>query len=598
MSLVPQQKPSQSPTTPVSTNRRTTTIVIGVMLILGSMLGLEIYSSLQESQTIDEAVHLAAGFSYWKTGDFRINPEHPPLGKLLTAFPLLFTDARIPTEHPSWNEVNQWKFGEIFLYENTLSPDTLLLLGRLPVMLLSIGLGILIFMASRSIFGTAGGFLSLGLYAFDPNIIAHSRYITTDLSFSVAAFFVLLRFVSLIKTPSRKNAIWFSIALLIACLTKFSFLAFAVALVIAALVLKIRDRRHPALQLKKIGKALLIGIPISLLLVWALYGFDIRRPADDPRIAQLYVQRENAIANNLFNKDSALERFVIYDLGDRSKGIGKKADELARHAYPMYTFFRGAINVIGHSMSGQTSFLMGDVRDRGWWWYFPAAFGFKTPIPTLIAFGMTTILLVSWIIQRRPIDRRWIIFGLPPLLFFLLSFTSHLNLGWRHIMPIYPPLFVLAGSITTLRIRRARLTSYFIVTLFVGISAFTAFHIFPNYLGYFNEFAGDRGTNYKILRDSNLDWGQDLPKLRTYVNENNIAPLYVAYYGAARVESYIPGSLPLPTTDEIQTAGIPSGYIAISGERLYSLDDSYTWLQTKTPIDRLGSTLFIYRLTP
>ncbi|MBI3633852.1 MAG: glycosyltransferase family 39 protein, partial [Candidatus Vogelbacteria bacterium] len=433
-------------------------ITAAALLILAVMFAFEITSSRQESQTIDEAVHLAAGYSYWKTGDFRMNPEHPPLIKMLAAFPLLFTKATLPTHDPSWQKVDEWKFGEVFLYHNTLSPDTLLLLGRLPIMLLSLVLGWAIFRASGAMFGTVAGFLSLGLYAFDPNVIAHSRYVTTDLGFTALMFFSLLALQKLLAQPNRKHAVWFGLALFVTSLSKFSFPVLVVALLVLLAVLKALQPHHPALQWSRWGQGLLVAIPIALVATWAVYGFELRRPVDDPRVMYLYQQRQDLLGSKLLAEQSPWKRYVVTTLGDQTKGIGKTAAHLLTLRYPLYSFFRGSISVLGHSEIGQSSFVLGQFGNQGWWYYFPVAFFTKTPPLTLLMFlgsavGFVMLLIKtrherkSWLDGFRSLDRRWYLLGIPAVVYFGFSLFSHLDLGWRYLMPIYPPLFVMSGSV-------------------------------------------------------------------------------------------------------------------------------------------------------
>lgn len=582
-------------------------VIIGVLSILLAMFAIEVTTSRQESQTIDEAVHLSAGLSYWRTGDFRMNPEHPPLVKMLAALPLVFTKATLPLNDISWRNVDQWRFGSKFLYENRLSPDTLLLLGRLPIMLLSLVLGWFIFRTSRAMFGTAGGFLALGLYAFDPNIIAHSRLVTTDLGFSAMAFFTLVRLQRLWDAPTLRNTVWFSVMIFITGLTKFSIFAFCGALAVFFIIMKIREPRHAAVRAIHIIKTLAIGIPIALVVTWAVYGFDVRRPIDDPRVTLLYAQRQEAITSNALAHRSIVDRFVVNDLGDPTTPIGRVIDRLKDVRYPLYTYFRGAISVLGHSETGQTSFLLGQVRDLGWWYYFPVAFIAKTPLPTLAGFlgAMSIGCALLFAARRRSgkflealrtIDRRWLVYGVPPLAFFVISLFSHLNLGWRHIMPIYPPLFVLAGSLATVPLLGRRTPRWVLPSVFVAAALATELATYPNQIGYFSPLVGGGNNGKNIIRDSNLDWGQDLPKLRRYMETYHIASIHLSYYGSARAAAYIPNATPVPTTVEVVQQGRPSGYAAISIENLYAVDGRYRWLQSEKPIAKLGSSIFVFHL--
>jgi len=575
-------------------------IMLCVILLTG-MFVLQVSTAIQESQTIDEAVHLSAGLSYWQTGDFRLNPEHPPLIKMLAAIPLLFTQVTAPTNSILWQTWDQYPFGDLFLYHNALPPQTILFLGRLPIMLLSVLLGIWIFRMSREMFGDWGGVLSVGLYALEPGFIAHGHYVTTDLGFTAFAFLTLVRLTKLLDSPTRKNWVWFGVAMFVTGLSKYSAMAWLGAIIITLILLKFREPLHPALQFKKVFKKFLIVLPFIIIVTWAIYGFDIRRRADDPRVALLYSQRADYLATRPA-PTSVLEKFA-FDLGDRNSRLGKIVDRTASIPIPGYAFFRGFFTVIGHSIGGQGSYLLGQFGDKGWWYYFPIAYFSKTSTPTLIAFfavvgiGIATIFhqyqqKKSWRRMFLDADRRWLVFTLIPTIFFLTSMTSHLNLGWRHIMPIYPYIFVLAGSLTARQI----FPHYnAIIIALVGIVSMIIVQVktFPNEIGYFNSFAGGSKNGSNILMDSNLDWGQDLLKLTSFMKKNNLNSIPFIGYGYYDINAYLKADY-VPNNADIANGLIPHGFIAIGVGLLISSDTSHNWLLTYEPYERLGSGIYVY----
>ncbi|MBU2236257.1 glycosyltransferase family 39 protein, partial [Patescibacteria group bacterium] len=193
-----------------------------VVLLLAVMFFMEFTSALQESQTIDEGSHLSSGYTYVTTRDFRLNPEHPPLIKEVSALPLLFLPIEAPLDHISWTEQNQWEFGRQFLYNNTVDADLILLLGRLPIMLLSLLLGMFIYKWAARLWGQGTGLVALVLYVFEPNILAHSRYITTDLAATLFFFLAIYCLDKYFHTFSRKNLLQFIVVFAIAQFVKFS----------------------------------------------------------------------------------------------------------------------------------------------------------------------------------------------------------------------------------------------------------------------------------------------------------------------------------------------------------------------------------------
>lgn len=580
--------------------------VVWCVVVLTAMFSIQFGTARQESQTMDEAVHLSAGFSYLKTRDFRLNPEHPPLIKLIAALPLLFTHATLPTNDSSWWRWDQYLFGDVFLYQNTLAPQTLLLLGRLPIMLLSVLLGVWIFRASRELFGPWGGALSVTLYALDPGFIAHGHYITTDLGFTAFAFLTVVRLVKLLDAPNRRNAIWFGLALLLAGLSKFSGLAFVLAIIITLGLFKLREHHHPALRFRRMMKAVLIALPFAAIVIWTIYGFDVRRRADDPRIAQLYAQRADYLTKHDPSTLSPLLRFVLFTVGNANQQNGSWLERTSHLPIPGYAFFRGLITVVGHSVGGQQSYLLGEYRDLGWWYYFPIAFLTKTPLPTLAAGSAIVVIVMVAAIRRRRAgatlrelarlgSRPWLLFLTVPSIFFLISMSSHLNLGWRHIMPVYPFLFVLAGVLTTPAVfpdgrwRRS-------VPLTLGLAmVFIQVRTYPNEIGYFNALAGGSWNGPDVLLDSNLDWGQDVFKLGPFLRQHQLESIPFLGYGRVPAERYAKVTH-LPTTAEVAAAGSVHGFVAISVGQLMRKDGEYGWLRPLKPYAILGSGIYVYHL--
>jgi hypothetical protein len=156
-------------------------------LLLATMAALQVSSVVQESQTYDEAVYISAGYSYWKTGDFRLNPEHPPLAKLLVSAPLLFIGVTLPLRDPAWQKADQYAFGAQFLYHNRISADAILLRARCVTIVLTVLFGLTVFFWVKRRAGPVAALVALGLFTFDPNLLAHGRYATNDLA--LAFFF-------------------------------------------------------------------------------------------------------------------------------------------------------------------------------------------------------------------------------------------------------------------------------------------------------------------------------------------------------------------------------------------------------------------------
>src|SRR4029077_143479 len=174
-------------------------------LLLSVMGMVQVLSALRESQTWDEAFELGAGYNYWKTGVYRFNLEQPPVGKLISSFPLLFFNLSIPVDHPSYTKPDDVEFGHEFLYRNRLPADRILFTGRLGTITLTLFFGLTLALWSRKKFGDQSALLALTLFAFDPNLIAHGRYATTDLAAAAFIFLACITWIAFLEKPGKSR---------------------------------------------------------------------------------------------------------------------------------------------------------------------------------------------------------------------------------------------------------------------------------------------------------------------------------------------------------------------------------------------------------
>jgi len=172
--------------------RRSALFIASLVAIVAVMLALQVASIVQESQTFDEGANLSAGYSYWKTGDYRMNREHPPLGKLLVSLPLLVLNPVLPTGDSAWATGDELAFGRAFLYHNQLPAGELLFAGRLVTIALTAVLAVTLALWVRRRAGPLAALVALLLLAFDPNILANGRYVTDDLAVTLFAFLAVI----------------------------------------------------------------------------------------------------------------------------------------------------------------------------------------------------------------------------------------------------------------------------------------------------------------------------------------------------------------------------------------------------------------------
>jgi len=481
------------------------------------------------------------------------------LTKYLAAVPLLFLQPELDTAHPAWQTTNQWEMASDFLYNNTVPADTLLFWGRLPTMLLSILLGWLIFVWAKKLFGPKAGLLALIFYVFSPNILAHSRLITSDLAitfFWLLNFFVLQRYLA---KPTGKNLIFFSIVTGLTLLTKFSALLIIPIIIIILLLRFRRDSQTFSLQqfLLTIFSLFVFGI----FIIWAGYGFELIRIKDDP--------------------------YIIHNLGTAAAHL-----PFFNLPIPFYHYWVGLIKVFSHSAYGQDTFLFGQYALQGWWYYFPLAFLLKTPLTTIFLALTVKIAGLKWWLKNRKakqIPFFYYLLIIPPLLYFVYTLLSNLNLGLRHLLIIFPFIFILISQVINWPFLKKKAGQVLLIAL-IAFYLYSSINIFPHYLAYFNEAVGGpiQGPNY--LLDSNLDWGQDYKTLRTYLDEKNITEYYFNNVNSAQAQYYLPKAKEIPTQDHLTI-----NYLAVTVNSLYAENSQYAWLKEYQPVARIGYSIYLYK---
>ncbi len=543
-----------------------------VLLAAGLLLfaGQAALSSPRKSAAFDEEYHVAAGYAYLKTGDFRMSLSHPPLINALSAIPLLFRDdVNLPLDHPAWAESDYFNFADVFLWQAQADPQSILEWARWPVIALGAILAAALFWWTREMAGAWAGWIALVLAVFDPNLIANSRLVTTDLGLTVFLFLTMWWLWCWRETPSRKNLVLTGIFAGLTMASKFTGLLVwpMIGLIVVIWRLEIRDWRSRR-NLQSLISNLLFMFLVSFLTLWAVYRFDVS-PYPGTAIP-------------------LPASFYPYSLWDTFMGI---------EAQP------------------KTSFLLGQTSPRGWWYYFPVALAVKTSLPLLILTVWGTAVFL-----RRKGWRYAAILWLPPLLFLALAMTGRITIGYRHILPVVPFLIMLAAQagrrleIGDWRFRRPNLQSpianLFFLLLLLWHAAGTL-RLFPHQEAFFNELAGGPEGGGRILVDSNIDWGQDLILLRELLVEKGVEDVYLGYFGAAVPETYnilykpIPGFLRQTAGPEINAYNPytpPPGWYAISQTSLQLglLEQNvamYAFFRDREPVARAGYSINLYEVT-
>ena len=539
--------------------------LLAVLLIVVFVLQVQA-ASPQKSAAFDEQYHLAAGYSYLRTGDFRMATTHPPLAGMLAALPLLTRDdINLPLDHPTWEAGNRFDFSDVFLWYANEDPQDLLIPARAAITVLGVILLMVLLLWTRRLFGMSAALLVLTLAAFDPNLIANARVVTTDLALTTFLLLATWRLWAWLRAGRWVDLLMLGLFGGLAMATKYNALLFWPIALAIALLYPVTGSSWWRVTVRRLGALLLAGL-VGVFVVWGIYRFDfgalqaIAFPLPVP--APFYWDR------------------LWLTLTDILDETAVKPD-----------------------------FLLGQVSSGGWWYYFPVAIGVKTPLPSLLFFLAGLAALVRWGGWRRH-AALWV----PPLAFLVLGLTGILTIGYRHLLSAVPFALLLAGN--SLRWGRGVRRSWIpatVIGVLVAWLVFGSLRVWPHQEAYFNELAGDWRNWSNILVDSNLDWGQDLPALRTTMDELGIDRVNLGYFGKAAPEKYGVRYSPLPgylrfmvgrETDAYNPYTPPPGWYAISATslRLGTLQpetvDMYAFFRPLTPDARAGYSIYLYHVEP
>jgi dolichyl-phosphate-mannose-protein mannosyltransferase len=533
----------------------------------------------EKSNTCDEIIHLASGCSYWLNNDYRLQPENGNLPQRWHALPIVLSGlCHLPgPEHPGWKDSSAWQIGEAMFFGPESDPDLMLSRGRAIAALLGVGVCLTVFLWSRRLFGFGGGMLSLTLAVFCPALLAHGPLMTSDacltlfLLLSVWVTWELLHEV----TPLRLAGGMVAIAGLF--LSKMSApLIFPMAGAMVAIRLwsgrplqtRFAGRRweltHRHQQLAAAFAVTAICGLFAYGAVWSAYGFRYSSFAEGP------------LTDARLHKLSDISTACSVIPGRSGQIIAWMADkELLPEAY-LY----GTAYVLAHLK--RVAFLNGEYSIAGWRRYFPYCFAVKTPLALFGLLLLSGFALAGHRATDKPDARnatclRW--YDLTPLAVLLVVFwasaiQSTFNIGYRHILPVYPALYIACGAAANCLRTPPRSVRIAVVGMLVLFAA-DSLAVYPNYLTYFNPLV-PRGQAYQHLVDSNLDWGQDLPGLARWLDSHNSGPdklpVYLAYFGNGQPGHYGIDAQSLPPTDAIhQQSSFAPGLYCISATTLQAV---------------------------
>jgi Dolichyl-phosphate-mannose-protein mannosyltransferase len=506
------------------------------------------------SITWDEDDHIYAGYMSWKHGDFGLNPEHPPLLKLLATAPLLHLPLKMPALQNRFFKLEAFLGGKEFLFQN--DANTILFRARMAASLLSLLLMVMVFLAAREMFGRVAAFIALGLLAFDPTVLAHGAVVGTDMALSCFLFAAIYAFYRYAKAPSAWRLIVAGVATGFALASKHSaILAFPMLLLLGICEVlrrgesgkKVPERRSQ--RVLRMATALIVLTVIAVGVLWAFYGFRYQaRPAGlelNPPLAE-YIQGLSRPRDIWVLKTAAHWRLLpesyIYGLAD------------VRYMADFYS-----------------TYVLGRDYPKGQWFYFPVAFAVKSSLTFLIMLAMAVWTIAS---GRLRMWREILFLTVPPAVHFAVAMGSGMNIGVRHILPVYIFLAVLIAGASANLVAENRRWVYVVVALLL-FQAISVTRAYPAYIAYANELWGGPSQTHLLLSDSSADWGQQLKSTKRYLDQHGIKDCWFIYFAEGVVDYRYYGipCKPLPTADSFWVGEPAEAPPAIDGVVLISAGD-------------------------
>lgn len=498
-----------------------------VFIVFAGVHGLlAIYSSVNKSMTMDEGIHLTGGVSFNAYNDYRIVPETGNVPRRLAAIPAMLVQSTRPsTDDTFWKTGNGWRTSDLFIYRDLQEPMWTIFLGRCLILLFNIGILFGVFKWSASLWGERGSYFSLVFAALSPSLIAHGSIITSDAAATALYFLSCFTIWLLFNKVSLKHFIYSGLCAGLLCLSKFT-CVLLVPYILCMIAYKVASPNPLKLKLWGISNRLskkshklmtLAGCSLALGIfmcfsIWLGYGF--RYSGLNPALPE------------------GQYRVSWTELDTQSGFVGEVVGEMREHKMLPEAFLYGFLHTYVHSKS-RSNYFFGEHDSEGSWLFFPFLFATKTPIPTLIALVLSLFLLINKRLKKELDWDRLVPIIVAPAILAVVAVSSNLNIGHRHILPIYPFLFVLIGVVGAelFLTKKGRWINYsFVLLLAIG-------HVntYPNYLSFFNGLIGGPRNAHHYVIDSSIDWGQDIGRLSDWLNHHNKenTPEYYALFTQA-----------------------------------------------------------------
>ena len=575
-------------------------LIAGIIIVSATILAFA--SVWNDSPVVDEIPHIGAGYSYVVQHSYQFNPEHPPLAKDLAGLALLplrlNQTAFGKSYQANWpTDVNgQWNFGRALIFQTGNDAITLVRVAKLPMLLFFIVSAWMIFIWTKRLFSDKVALLATFLFSFAPTVIAHSRLVTTDIALLAGIMISLYFFVYYLEQQNSKNFWFASIALGFGLLTKFSAFLILPLLVFLALVWAYAHQQKLSGMIRLAWKSVLIIIAGFLFVVGPIY--------------QLH------LLNYSGQKQKTDATVILGSYGNRlfADPVIWASDKPVLRPFAQYGL--GVLMIFQRNVGGNQTYFLGNVYQVAVKSYFPIVYALKEPIPFLILLILAIMGFFKYFHSREQHLKYWVrnhfsevalFFWI--LLYWAISINANLNIGIRHLLPVYGATAILvAGQISVIYEHiKAKKAYLAFVGVMCGWLLAETIMVFPYYLTYFNEFAGGPAGGHRYVVDSNLDWGQDLKRLADWVETNNVKKISLDYFGWADQTYYLEDKLiwirngQYTNANDFLRDNPNGGFIAVSAtyyQQSIASDKNYVWLTDHQPVTVIGNSIFVWHIVP
>jgi dolichyl-phosphate-mannose-protein mannosyltransferase len=559
-------------------------LAVAALLVFQATLALIIVH--RESLTFDEDDHMFAGYMMWKAADYGLNPEHPPLVKLLATAPILADHLWVPPPRDhAFFKAEAYLNGRDWLARNDGDRNQLVFKMRASAELLALGLCLVVFLTAREWFGDAAGLVALTLVVFDPNVLAHSALVTTDIGvscFFVAAIWTFYRFAT---RPTIVRLLIAGVATGLLLATKHSGILigpmFVCLIAWEVLTTSGAERKRTALRLTG---GLCAIVVVGVLVLWCFYGF--RYSARPAGVAFSTSVAQYAAPLPHFEYACVLAVSRLHLLPE-SYLVGLVDVKLVAAFYP--------------------TFLLGKVYAHGQWDYFPFVILIKTTLGLLLLIVLGAFATVTGQLKKR----REVFYVLaPPVIYLAVAMMSGMNIGVRHLLPMYAFVIIFAAAGTVALGGWSRRWAVACAVL-IAASIFSSLLVFPNEIAYANEAWGGPQNVHNLLSDANVDWAQQLYQVKQWQDLHPSQECWFAYFARPEIDPGVYGirchALPTIDTQWLGSTDIipPSitGAVLISAGDLSGCEwpsaqvNPYRSFQSLHPDVTIDHSVFVYQGT-